>query len=46
VPPLQQPWGHVVESQEHPPVVVSQRPFEHAVHALPEAPHWLADCEE
>lgn len=44
-PPLQQPFAHVVPSQEQTPLVVSQRPLVQAAHAAPPAPHWLADCE-
>lgn len=44
VPPLQQPFAHVVPSHEQAPLVVSQRPLVQAAHAAPPAPHWLADC--
>jgi hypothetical protein len=38
-PPLQQPFGHVVASQAHAPLLVSHTPFEHAPHVAPPAPH-------
>jgi len=44
-PPLQQPFGHVVASQEQAPVVVSQSPFTHDVHAAPPLPHIPGDSD-
>jgi hypothetical protein len=46
VPPLQQPFGHVIASHVHLPVVVSQTLFGHAAHATPPVPHADADCDE
>jgi hypothetical protein len=46
VPPLQQPFGHVIASQVHVPFVVSQTLLGHAAHATPPVPHADADCEE
>jgi len=46
VPPLQQPFGHVVESHEHIPELVSHSPFAQDAHAAPPAPHWDADSDE
>jgi hypothetical protein len=45
VPPLQQPFGHVLESHEQVPLVVSHSPFEQDVHAAPPLPHFEADSE-
>ena len=45
-PPLQQPVGHVSESQVQLPSVVSQTPFEQVEHAAPPAPHCEGDCDE
>lgn len=46
MPPLQQPFGHVFESHEQRPSVVSQRPLLHAAQAAPPAPQRAADCED
>jgi hypothetical protein len=43
---LQQPLGHVVASHEQVPLVVSQRPLLHEVHAAPPAPQSDVDSEE
>jgi hypothetical protein len=45
-PPLQQPFGHVLASQEHAPVVVSQTPFAQELQDEPPAPHCELDSEE
>jgi hypothetical protein len=45
-PPLQQPFGHVVASHAHVPLVVSQRPFEQTAQAAPPVPHCDAVSEE
>jgi hypothetical protein len=45
VPPLQQPFGHVVELHEQVPLVVSQRLFAQAEQAAPPVPHSAADCD-
>jgi hypothetical protein len=46
VPPTQQPFGHVVASQEQVPLVLSQRPFVQDVQVVPPVPHsdpvWFA----
>ena len=44
-PPLQHPFGQVVASHLHAPIVLSQTPFEHEAHAAPPVPHWVADSE-
>ncbi len=44
-PPLQQPLGHVVASQEQLPFVVSQMPLAQFAQAAPAVPHWAADSE-
>ena len=46
VPPLQQPVGHVLASQEQVPLVVSQTPFEHIEHVAPPLPHPALVCDE
>ena len=46
VPPLQQPLGQVLRSQEQLPLVVSHRLFEQLVHALPPEPHVVGVSEE
>jgi hypothetical protein len=45
VPPLQQPFGHVVASQEQAPVVVSHTAFGQLAQAAPPVPHCEADCD-
>lgn len=40
VPPLQQPFGHVLLSHSQTPVVVSQRLLPHGPQAPPPFPHW------
>jgi hypothetical protein len=40
-PPLQQPFGQVLESHEQVPLVVSQRLFEHVAQAAPPVPHFV-----
>ena len=42
---VQQPFGQVVASQAHWPVVVSHRPAAHTAHVAPPAPHCDEDCE-
>jgi len=42
-PPLQQPFGHEVESQTHCPVPLHSCPAGHAAHAAPPAPHEVLD---
>ena len=39
VPPLQQPFGHVLASQTQTPLIVSQSPLGHAAHVAPPLPH-------
>jgi hypothetical protein len=46
VPPLQQPAGQVLASQEHTPAVVSQSPFAQEPQAAPLLPHCEGDCDE
>ncbi len=45
MPPLQQPVGHVLESHEQVPLVLSHRLFEHVPHELPPVPHCEGDCD-
>jgi hypothetical protein len=45
VPPTQQPFGHVVPSQEHAPALVSHRPFAQDVHEAPPFPHSEGDSD-
>ncbi len=45
VPPLQQPFGHVLASHEQVPLVVSHSPLVHDTHAAPPVPHIVADSE-
>ncbi len=45
VPPLQQPFEHVVALQEHVPFVRSQTPLGHVPHAAPFVPHWDGDSD-
>jgi hypothetical protein len=46
VPPLQQPLGQVVASQEQTPVALSHRPFAQGPHAAPPFPHCVGDSDE
>jgi hypothetical protein len=46
MPPLQQPFGQVFESQAQSPSVLSQRPLLQAAQAAPPDPHREADCAE
>jgi hypothetical protein len=46
VPPLQQPFGQVVESHLQLPLVVSQSPFAQLAQRAPPLPHSPADSEE
>jgi hypothetical protein len=45
-PPLQHPFGHVVPSHTHAPIVRSQTPFEHAAHAAPPLPQSEGDSPD
>ena len=45
MPPLQHPLGHVLESHEQVPTVLSHRLLEHVAHAAPPVPHCEADCD-
>jgi hypothetical protein len=42
---LQQPFGHVLTSHEHVPLVESHTPFEQGPHAAPPLPHVVAVSE-
>jgi hypothetical protein len=44
-PPLQQPFGQLFPLHSHSPLVVSQRPLGHGLHAPPPSPHSTTDCE-
>jgi hypothetical protein len=44
-PPLQQPSGHVLPSQEHVPFVLSHKLLPHAAHPAPPVPHSEPDCD-
>jgi hypothetical protein len=45
MPPLQQPFGQVLTSHEHVPLVLSQRPLEHVAQAAPPVPHFVEVSE-
>jgi hypothetical protein len=45
-PEVQQPFGHVLASHAHVPLVVSQRPAAHAAHAAPPVPHSAPVCAD
>ena len=45
MPPLQQPSGQVLTSQEQAPTVLSQTPLAQLTHAAPLVPHSPADSE-
>jgi hypothetical protein len=45
VPPLQQPFEHVLLLHAHVPLAVSQSPLEQPAQALPPVPHEPLPCE-